>query len=109
MQPGRFDRRVTLQSPAGTRDSFGEPQTTWTDEGMVWAHRRDLRAIERFTHQQTDATITTIFTLRYRPDVAPSWRLLDEAGRIYGVDGIRELDRRRTLELLCTTQAGTVA
>lgn len=33
----RLNQRVTLQSPAGSRDSLGERVTTWTDVATVWA------------------------------------------------------------------------
>ena len=108
MEAGRLDRRITLQSPTTVQDSFGEPIITWTTEADVWAKRLDLRASERFVHQQTTATVETVFTIRYRAGVSPAWRVVDEQDRIYDVLGLREPDRRRSLELLCKTQVGQV-
>ncbi len=105
MEAGRLDRRVTLQSPSTSRDSFGEALTSWQDAGIVWARRFDMRASERFTHQQTEPSVETIFTIRYRDDVRVTWRVLDDEGRIYDIEGIREPDRRRSLELLCRHEA----
>lgn len=103
MGAGDYDRRVTIQEFTTTRDpDTNEQIRTWVDLAAVWAKRLDLRASERIVMGEAiDATIETVFTIRYRVDVDVIGRLVDENGRIYDVKGTREIGRRRELELLC--------
>lgn len=40
MQPGRFNRRVTIQQQSASQDTYGQPVLTWTDFTLVWADVR---------------------------------------------------------------------
>ncbi len=100
MRAGPLDRRVTLQRPTEVQSASGEAQVTWADEGTVWAGRRDVRAREFLAGQQTSAEVEAIFTIRWRDDVGPKWRLL-EGGKAWDITGIAQLGRRDGLELRC--------
>ena len=78
MQAGRFNRRVTLQSPAGSRDAVGERVTTWTDVATVWAAVEPLSTRETFAAAQAQSEATHRITVRYSATTAaigPEWRV----------------------------------
>jgi SPP1 family predicted phage head-tail adaptor len=49
---GRLDRRISIESKTVVQDEFGQPVETWAELATVWAHKRDIRANERFRAQQ---------------------------------------------------------
>jgi SPP1 family predicted phage head-tail adaptor len=97
---GRLDRRATLQRPDITRTAAGDAVTGYTTVAEVWAGKRDLRGREFLEAAATQAEAETLFTIRWRPDVAPSWRLLTE-GRTFDIQHAAEIGRREALELRC--------
>ena len=97
-----LDRRITLLKPrpAATPNELGELVPGDPVEHPVWAERRDftgrekLQAATEFTEQRTR------FLIRWHSKVRPSWKLRDEYGREYEIEGLAEVGRRRYLELL---------
>jgi SPP1 family predicted phage head-tail adaptor len=98
---GDLDRRITIQRATIARDTLNSPIKTWVTVATIAAGKRDTRAGERFVMQQADATIDTVFRIRWRTDVKPSMRVLCE-GLYYDIKGIVELGRHDKRELLCT-------
>lgn len=98
MRAGELDRRVTIEQPTETRDSYGEPVTTWSELATVWASREDMRGQERFTAQQVHSELTTVFRMRYRDDVTTKMRL-KENGVIFDIEEVVETGRREGLEI----------
>ena len=99
-----LDRRVTLLEPqAGQGENpWGQTVQAAPLQHPVWAMRRDLRANERVVQQGTlVALLDSIFTIRYRPDITSAWTLRTDDGREWLIEGTRQVDRRRWLELLC--------
>lgn len=99
---GQLRRRVTLQRPVETPDSYGQPVVTWTAVDTVWAAAEPLAGRELFAAQAVHAKLTMRFTLRYRDDVLSTWRVV-YYGKSYELvqDPIDVDDRRAYLELLC--------
>ena len=97
-----LDRRITLLKPrpAATPNELGELVPGDPVEHPVWAERRDftgrekLQAATEFTEQRTR------FLIRWHSKVRPSWKLRDEYGQEYEIEGLAEVGRRRYLELL---------
>jgi SPP1 family predicted phage head-tail adaptor len=96
--PGKLDRRITLQKYTSTTNEFGELIETWEDIGSCWASKRELAGTERFAAAQLQAQVDTVFTIRYRSDVEPRWRAVCE-GETYDIQSIAELNRREFLML----------
>ena len=98
---GELDERITLQKPITSKDGFGDVTPTWTDvvNGGVWAKRRETRATETFEEDRLVAKTITEFTIRYRPDVNPTYRVVDADGKVYEIHGIQRVGRRRWLKL----------
>ena len=103
-----LDRRVTLAYTrnTGERDSFNQPITEDVTE-TTWAARRDVTASERISGQ-TDRLISTRntrFIIRFRPDADATWTV-EHDGLLFRVEGLREVNRRRYLELFCSAIEG---
>ena len=96
-----LDRRITLLGTRDTGDRSGWNQhVTEPVEIEVWAGRRDVTATERVT--SADSIVSQLrsrYVIRYRTDIDANWRIRDD-GVVSGIEGIREINRRRYLELL---------
>lgn len=118
LNSGDLDRRIKFQSPNTAQDATGDPVKTWTDvplpgapDGLhTWARYEPLAVREPFTEGQFAAFADCRFYLRYRPDVTivPTWRIVDDHGRLYEILGVDEVRRREILEIkaYARTEAG---
>ena len=100
-----YNRLITLQSPAGTRDAVGERTTTWVDVAQVWAAISPLSVRDLLAAGQTQSEVTHRVRIRYSASVAAldaSWRVVYGA-RVLVIGGVRNIDEAdRVLELLCS-------
>lgn len=112
MRAGRLDRRVMLFRAVTTRSPLNEPVKTWLPfpgmpGGGIAARRDPVRDLERQAAQQLGASVTDRFTLRWArswADVNPKDELVCE-GRRYGIVAVKELGRRRGLEITAVARA----
>lgn len=106
MQAGQLRHSVILQRPGGTRDVVGARNTTWTDVATVRAAVEPLSGREEFLAAQREASTTHKVTLRYASALAgmdATWRV-KFGERVFVIDAPPRdvLERRRTIELMCT-------
>lgn len=103
MRAGNLDRPVELRHRVLTQNAAGEKVASWPSTyASVWAQKRDVRGMKRFTAQQFVADQTTEFTLRHRTDVLQTDRLVTtDDGKVYEITQIAEIGRREGLDLLC--------
>lgn len=99
MNAGRLDRKVELHRPTSTADTFGQKVETYTKEADVWAMKKDVAATEGIEGEQVVARVRTEWTIRYRSDIRPTWRVVYDS-KTYTIDGILEIGRREGLRLL---------
>lgn len=103
MNFGRLDRQLTLQQPVSApANEFGGggQQVAFTDVATVACLREFKPGGEALEAQQLTATQRVLFTIRYRPDVLPTWQLNCE-GRTYQITDVAEVGRRRATLLTC--------
>jgi SPP1 family predicted phage head-tail adaptor len=103
MNIGSLDRELTLQQPApAPADEFGGAGQvrTFTDIGPVACRREFKPGGEAVQAAQNTATQRVVFTIRYYPDVLPTWQLVFE-GRTYQITDVAEVGRRRATLLSC--------
>ncbi len=102
MNIGKRDRLITLQAPAAVpQNAFGEPApVAFTDVAAEWAAIEYKPGNEGFLADQQTPTQRVSFTLRYRPDVRPTWQLRHE-GKTYQITDVAEIGRRRGTLLTC--------
>lgn len=88
------ERRWNAADPAA--DDFGRP---------VWASRRDVSDAERALSGWTEATVVSRFIVAsttFTRSLGPIDRLV-ESGRVYDINGIKEIGRGR-LEITATAK-----
>lgn len=114
LKAGRLRHRVALQSPTYTQDTTtGEMVPSWTAQGTVSAAIEPLSAREFLAAQAVQSQITTKIVIRYRDDVAATWRAVHMvngvAGKVYNVHGaISDPDSGlEWLTLPCSTGVNT--
>lgn len=98
-----LDRLVTLQAPVVVRDSdYGSEQITWIDYDQVWAGITEQAQAEATDQERRLLTASAVIRLRWRTDVLPTHRLVDDQGRTWEITGITAAGRRReALDLAC--------
>lgn len=84
---GDLRHRVLIQDQVTARDSDGVVHTTWVDVATVWASVEPLSAREFIQSGQTQAAVSARITIRFRPSLLPSMRLVHR-GQIYNIAGL---------------------
>jgi head-tail adaptor len=98
-----MDREITIQSR--TLATTGDPTAfTYTTLATgVWAEKLDARALEKFVGAQVAAQASQAFRIRFRNDVSPENRVVDEEGT-WNVVGTPEGQGRRAETILLVTR-----
>lgn len=98
--PGKLDRRVSLQAFITVQDSLGAASRVWVTLAQVWASRRPSSSRRFFAEDSKHAETVFIYRIRHRSDVTTFMRLVhgDDTFEIIGSD---ELGRRHMLDLTC--------
>ncbi len=76
IKAGDLKHPVTLQRPVTTTNEKGKRITTWEDVVTVYAGKSDVSGREFYTAQAYHAEDVVTFTIRWRDDVAATWRLV---------------------------------
>lgn len=96
---GALDRRLTLSQQRQVQNpDNGDVTVQWVPVATVWSSRRQLSGREVEFAAATRSAEELRFRLRYRPDVATTWRVECE-GVTYEVVRVEEIGRRRWLDL----------
>jgi len=86
--PGRFDKRIEIQSATETQDAIGGITETWATLGKRWAAIDDLSGREFFGAHQTQAQVTTRIILREQYDGLNNRHRLKYGDRIFNVGSV---------------------
>lgn len=106
MKAGGFDRRIEILRGVLTVNAFNEKIRTFATIATVWAMVVPVNDGERRAGGQTLATRQSRFTIRWSSavrDITPVDRLRFD-GRVYDIDGVKELARREGLEITATAR-----
>lgn len=107
---GRLTQRAQLQRDGGTGQSAsGQHAEGWGTYAETWAAVEPLTGREYWQAQQAQATVTHQVTIRYRPGVLRTDRLLVKVAgrswkdaRVLNVEAVRDIEERHEwLVLLC--------
>jgi SPP1 family predicted phage head-tail adaptor len=98
MKAGSLDRRITIQQPTETQNSFGEIVVSFSNFAEVWAEVIPLSGRELITAGQVLPEATLRITIRWLAGINEKFRILYE-GVAYDIQHIAELKRREGLQI----------
>jgi len=98
MRAGKLDRSIDLERLTETVQPSGAVVTTWAKIATVRAEIVQQSATEFLTGFGEAENGTVVFRVRYVPDLTTADRVA-YAGAIYDLKEIKEIGRRRGLEL----------
>jgi SPP1 family predicted phage head-tail adaptor len=108
MRAGDLDKFITIKRATTTTNAFNEKVQTWSDlVTRRHAMAQPVSDAERFRAGETLSTRKYRFTIRYSANVAdvdPRDRIEFE-GRIYDINGVKEVGRREGIEFTATARA----
>jgi head-tail adaptor len=107
MRAGELDRIIVLRRATVTKDALNTPVKTWSDLATVRGSKRDVSDGEKLAIAAPGAQISTRFQIRWAAawaDLGPKDQLVCD-GRTYNIVGVKELQRRRGLEISANAQA----
>ena len=101
LRAGPLRYLVTIEQLAGTQDSTGAVNKTWTTVDTAWASIESLGGFERQVADQIAAGANTRIRMRYRDGILPSMRV-KYGDRIFDIIDPGDPDgMRRELSLIC--------
>jgi SPP1 family predicted phage head-tail adaptor len=101
MNPGRMDRRITVQVRTLTKDAAGGRVETWADSFKCWAEVVKQTASEGITADADRSTDERQFRIRYRANIASGTHRILYQLRFYNIEGITEEGRQDRLLVTC--------
>lgn len=109
LDAGTLDRRIIIERPETTFDSYNRPQTSWVLVKSVRASWRRATANERLSSAQVGAQVTDIFEVRWSSTMAaidPKCRLTFD-GRVYDISEVTPIGRKDGLIVRAGARADT--
>jgi SPP1 family predicted phage head-tail adaptor len=98
MLAGKLDRRITIQQPVETQNSFGEVVVSFTNFAEVWAEVIHVSGREILTAGQILPDATLKINIRWLAGINEKFRILYE-NVAYDIQYIAELKRREGLQI----------
>lgn len=110
IDPGRMDRRITIQSPSSTRTDSGQMVDSWVNtfsfgDGNIWAMKHSQSRKEGYEAEKKTAQRNEVFVIRYFSEVNERCTILYD-GRRYDITGIEEIGRQEGLRIEATYTEG---
>jgi SPP1 family predicted phage head-tail adaptor len=100
----RLRHTISIQQRAPGQDARGQPTGAWADvHAGVLAEVAPVRGREYFAAGQLQNPTDTRITIRHRPGIVPSMRVLHNGQPLDIISVIDPDSRGLTLELMCTT------
>jgi SPP1 family predicted phage head-tail adaptor len=106
IKAGDLKHPIKLQRPVTTRNEKSKTITTWEDVVTVYAGKTDVSGREFYIAQAYHAEDVVTFTVRWRDDIAPTWRVVHH-GTAYNILEINHLGYMRDfMRLKCKAVQG---
>jgi len=97
INPGELRRRLTFQAFSRSQDETGGYQETWYDYLYAWAKLEPKTGKETVEADQIYPDTDTQITIRWRPGLDESMRIIDEYGVQYDIYSISDVELRHRL------------
>lgn len=101
MNPGKLNRRLTVQSRTYTRDATGGVTETWVDAYSVWAEMISQAQEEKLVASADRNIDTKHFRIRYKTGLASGTHRVLYQLKFYDIEGITDEGIRNTQLLKC--------
>lgn len=98
MRQGQLDRQAEIIGNVETRNDYNEVIEEPAVIATVMCRKQEIAGREFVAASQLFAEQRAVITIRYRPDITPR-NLIRVDGTEWNIHSIRELGRRRYLEL----------
>lgn len=108
MNPGKLDRRITIQARTTTRGASGGVVVSFADDATVWAQKVDSNGREMQAAGALRAEAELVLRIRYRSTLTTQHRIY-YGGQYYDILQINEEGRRASQLLQARTVASNVA
>ena len=106
MKAGDLRHPITLLIPYDSVNAVGRPVKAWRDHATVYAAKADVSGREFYEAQAYHAEDTVTWTLRWRDDVTPEWRLR-HGSQVYEIIEVNHLGYMRDyMRLKCRNVKG---
>jgi len=105
MRAGKLDKTIMIARATTVVDDYGTPSEGWATVATVRAQLVQSSAEEFMRAHGADGASVAIFRIRYLDGLVLADRVT-HAGTAFNVEEIKEIGRRRALELRCTAAGG---
>ncbi len=106
MRAGKLDRSITIQRETSTVNDYGTPVKVWSDIATLRAEIVQASTEEFIRGWGASDETVIIFRTRYLSGVTLADRIV-YGGAAHNLKEIKEIGRRRGLELRCVATGGT--
>ena len=69
MNPGKLDKRITIQKLTSSVNENGFPEEVWSDYKKVWSSMENLNGREYFAAKAVQSETSVNLTIRYLRDI----------------------------------------
>lgn len=104
MQIGDLDRRILIEVPTKTANSYGEETLIWTTYRVVWAKMEWKGGSEKEETQRITATSKLVFTVRNLDISINEQNRISYNDKYYYIKVINEIEGREKFLELETTE-----
>jgi len=101
MNPGKMDRRITIESRTMDRDAAGGRTEAWTTAAEVWAELVTRKSKEAAAADSERPMDSRTFRIRFRTITEHNHRVIYD-GKTFNITGISEEGRKQTLLIEAT-------
>jgi SPP1 family predicted phage head-tail adaptor len=99
--PGKLNRRLTIQAKTFTKDSAGGRSESWADTFTVWAELLSMKQAESVLSDAERGTDVRVFRVRYHPSLTTENHRVLYKLQFFDITGISEEGIRDRMLLEC--------
>ena len=107
--PGRMNRRLTIEVRTLTKDSAGGRSESWGSDFKAWAEQLKSKEVERVVAESDRSEDSRHWRVRWRSDIDPRTHRVSYAGAKFQIVGMTEEGIKDHLVLSCRNVEGLEA
>ncbi len=94
MSIGDLRHKIQIQEPIRSEDGGGGGEIAWRYVATVWAKIMPTNGREEFNAEKRRGRVSHMVTLRWRPGVSPTQRIV-HGTRVLQIESVADPDERR--------------